>query len=78
MVPGPVPPELYRLVHTSINTYTCIGVLNSTTFLQGLTQIEEMLISAVLPIMSLYRFTSWAVRFQWACYQPDSGCRLLC
>ena len=32
------------------DTHTCI-----LTQLQGLTQVEEMLISAVLPIMTIYR-----------------------
>ena len=35
--------------------YKFVIVVVITLFVQGLTQVEEMLISAVLPIMSLYK-----------------------
>ena len=37
--------------------YSWLLLIYSTTFtlLQGLTQVEEMLISAIMPIMSIYR-----------------------
>ena len=51
---------------------------SETTFLLGLTQVEEMLISAVMPIICIYRLPPWAVRLQWSCYQPASRCPVLC
>ena len=43
-------------MHTSVSTlvYHC---------LQGLTQVEEMLISAVMPIMSLYKLPHGQYRY---------------
>ena len=49
------------------------SLASETTFLLGLTQVEEMLISAVMPIICIYR-----VRLQWSCYQPASRCPVLC
>ena len=47
--------------------------------LQGLTQVEEMLISGVLPIMSLYRLPhGLLVRLQWTCDKPATRCSLFC
>ncbi len=54
-------------------------VLIAILFMQGLTQVEEMLISGVLPIMSLYRsITSQTVWVQWSRHQPATRCCLLC
>ena len=36
-------------------THTTIFYIRLITLLQGLTQVEEMLVSAVMPIMSIYR-----------------------
>ena len=52
MDPGPIPSELQ--VGNNITVMSSY-VTDMCSFLQGLTQVEEMLISGVLPIMSLYR-----------------------
>ena len=45
----------------------------------GLTEVEEMLISAVILIMSVYRLPQGQYGYiQWACCQPPPGCGLLC
>ena len=63
--PGPIPAQLqviiklftYICMYQLLNICTVTCIINSAKIhpLQGLTQVEEMLISAVLPIMSLYR-----------------------
>ena len=71
MDPGPIPLQLQVIINnillscTEHTMYACISKISISTgtcmiqqqiyLLQGLTQVEEMLISAVLPIMSLYR-----------------------
>ena len=53
MDPGKVSPQLQVCQYsTFINTLVVSFLF---LFMQGLTQIEEMLISAVMPIMSIYR-----------------------
>ena len=66
MDPAPVPPELCIIFYLGstfdAKQYIIISILfvvqstfhGSNTFLQGLTQVEEMLISAVMPIMCIY------------------------
>ena len=44
---------------------------------QGLTQVEEMLISAVTDHV-IVPTTSWTVLLQWACHQPATGSGRLC
>ena len=53
MNPGPVQEQLQVTysIHNSVMYYKSLSLLS----VQGLTQIEEMLVSAVLPIMTLYR-----------------------
>ena len=61
MNPGAVPPELmvcvYFITTTDYKLHLHFSLIDTllTTALQGLTQVEEMLISAVMPIMSIYR-----------------------
>ena len=65
MDPGPIPAQLqviiklfmYICMYQLLNICTVTCIINSAKIhpLQGLTQVEEMLISTVLPIMSLYR-----------------------
>ena len=60
MHPGPVPHEL-QVIYMLISSKLCFYAVNMLIIaclcddLQGLTQTEEMLISAVMPIMSIYK-----------------------
>ena len=51
---------------------------SETTFLQGLTQVKEMLIISSHAHYLHLPSTPWAVRLQWSCYQPASRCPVLC
>ena len=53
MDPGQLPSQLQ--VSTCVHVIMWHSNNYTITFVQGLTQVEEMLISAVLPIMSLYK-----------------------
>ena len=66
MDPGPIPTQLQvnsqiiRISTFTLNMFTCL--------FQGLTQVEEMLISAVLHVT--LPFTTWAVWLQRSYHQP--------
>ena len=50
MHPGSMPPQLQVCMFVLVHAW-CLFCIQ----LQGLTQVEEMLISSIMPIMSLYR-----------------------
>ena len=71
-----IPSNIYTILYSTVAFNPRNITLFYTLLLQGLSQVEEMLISAVMPMMSIYRLPQG--QFQWTCHQLAAGCYVIC